>query len=149
MITVEQYLEASTTITLCGSTKFFSAYATANRLLTLKGWTVLSCGHFGHSYHKAVVTETVDKCKALHFLKILNSDAVCLVDISKHLGKSTVLELEFAKKHGKTVLEFESTGLHTGDFKLVEFQPTEKSSLDEFFLTEPWLTFVKENPEYY
>lgn len=53
----QEFLTQSGTITLCGSTRFYDACVAANRLLTLQGWTVLSCGQFGHSYHKEVVSE--------------------------------------------------------------------------------------------
>lgn len=66
---VEDYLKSSPTkIALCGSTRFFSDYAEVNRMLTFLGWTVLSCGSFGHSFHKGYDNDTpLERIKALHF----------------------------------------------------------------------------------
>lgn len=147
---IQEFLTQSGTITLCGSTRFHEAYVAANRLLTLQGWTVLSCGQFGHSYHKEVANEkTLAKIKALHFFKILQADAVCVVNGSQYMGKSSLLEIEFAKQHNRSVLAFEATGLHTGEFELQVEKPLIYPTLDKFLLSQEWEKFTKNSPNYY
>lgn len=146
----QDFLAQSGIITLCGSTRFYDAYVAANRLLTLEGWTVLSCGQFGHSYHKEVASEdTIAKIKALHFFKILQADAICIVNGAQYMGKSSLLEIEFAKQHNRSILGFESTGLHTGIFELQVAQRLIYPTLDKFLLSEEWQRFTSDNPDYY
>lgn len=143
-------------ITLCGSTRFYEAFVAANMLLTKRGWTVLSCGSFGHSYHKEVAGECVSlTVKALHFFKILQSDAICAIQPSQRLGKYTKLEIEFAKKHDRTIVQFESTGKHTGRFVMASknFGFTAKQSvkyatLPQFLMGKEWLDFIAEHPDF-
>lgn len=149
---IEQFLDQAGTITLCGSTKFYDAYVAANRLLTSRGWTVLSCGQFGHSYHKEVANEqVVPTIKALHFAKILRSDAICVVNHEVYIGKSTQLEIDFSLDNGRSMITFESTGKHTGKFKLIEVDDIiyTDSTLTSFLSSQAWVDFVKDNPDYY
>ena len=85
-------------ITLVGSTRFYDEYVAANRELTLLGWVVLSCGHFGNSRHKHLDQAEVNKqAKNLHFYKLSLSDAVCVVGYH-YIGSSTQRELDYARK---------------------------------------------------
>lgn len=146
----QEFLVQSGTITLCGSTRFYEAYVAANRLLTLHGWTVLSCGQFGHSYHKEVTSEeTLAESTALHLFKILQADAICVVNGAQHMGKSSLLEIEFAKQHDRSIVSFEATGLHTGNFELQVGKPLIYPTLDKFLLSQEWENFTQSNPDYY
>jgi hypothetical protein len=150
MTNVKEFLSKAGTITLCGSTRFYEAYVAANRLLTLKGWTVLSCGQFGHSYHKEVAGEIpLAKIKALHFWKIMQSDAICIVNGNQYLGKSSKLEIDFAIKNDKSIIEFEATSLHDGIFEVIDTRPQVYPTLDEFLLSETWQKFTQINPNFY
>lgn len=149
---IEEFLDQSGTVTLCGSTKFYDAYVAANRLLTSRGWTVLSCGQFGHSYHKEVANEqTVPMIKALHFAKILRSDAICVVNHDVYIGKSTQLEIDFALDHDRSVITFESNGEHTGNFFMQEVNDIiyPELTLQNFLVSPVWEEFVCDNPDYY
>jgi hypothetical protein len=109
-------------ITLVGSTKFDISYEAANRLLTLEGWSVFSCGHFGHSRHSRLDQTKVNvNAKTLHFQKIFLSSAVCLIE-PHYIGTSTTAELKFAESEGLALLHFELTNaaLLEGKFTLVK-----------------------------
>ena len=147
---LEQFLNTPSIITLCGSTRFFEAYMAANRLLTFKGWTVLSCGQFGHSYHKELDTETpLEKIKALHFWKIQQSDAICIVNGNQYMGKSSKLEIDYAVKNRKSIIEFESTSFHYGEFTAVDIIEPKKPTLDTFLESTEWQKFTQLNPDFY
>ena len=98
------------TVTLCGSTKYFIECMEINRELTFKGWIVLMCGSWGHSYHKYAENTNTDYTlvKKLHFHKILMSDAIVVVsDKSGYIGESTKAEIEFAKHRNIPVFYFD------------------------------------------
>lgn len=104
------FAEGSGMVTLCGSTRFYRECMEANRALTFQNWIVLMCGNWGHSYHKDA--EPVDRdyslVKALHFQKIMESDAIVVVsDSSFYYGDSTILEIAFAKLRNKPVFYFD------------------------------------------
>lgn len=148
---VEDFLSVPGIITLCGSTRFYEAYVAANRLLTNKGWVVLSCGQFGHSYHSEVAQENaVPIIKALHFAKIMMSDAICVVNAEQYLGKSTRLEQEFAELNGRAVITFEHSSLHDGVFQILDAGDFEvPDRLSAFTKSFEWQDFVSSNPDYY
>jgi hypothetical protein len=102
------------TVTLCGSTKFFKECMEINRLLTFKGWIVLMCGSWGHSYHKNVENKKTDYAlvKKLHFIKIAKSDAIVVVsDKTNYIGNSTKAEIEFSKYLDKPTFYFDGENL--------------------------------------
>lgn len=95
----EFFRQGSGVVTLCGSTKFFNEAMEANRLLTFENWIVLSCGSWGHSFHKYAtpVDRSFEDVKKLHYQKILMSQAVVVVsDESCYIGSSTKAEIAFA-----------------------------------------------------
>lgn len=98
-------------VTLCGSTKFFDQCLEINRRLTFKGWVVLMCGSWGHSYHKdreGNTGEAYEKIKTLHYKKILMSDAIVVVsDKSKYIGTSTKAEIEFCRQKDIPIFYFD------------------------------------------
>jgi hypothetical protein len=105
--------QGSGIITLCGSTKFFIQYMEAARQLTFKGWIVLTCGSFGHSYHKdmdvAKTPEEFAAVKILHFVKIRKSQAIIVVhELDEiYIGDSTKAEIVYAKVLNLPVLFFD------------------------------------------
>lgn len=98
----EFFSKGSGIVTLCGSTKFFTEYMEAARLLTFNGWIVLTCGSFGHSYHKGQdlfkTKEQFEAVKTLHFIKIQMSHAIVVVHDTneRYIGNSTKAEMKFA-----------------------------------------------------
>lgn len=108
------------TVTLCGSTKFFTECLEVNRLLTFKGWVVLMCGSWGHSYHKGLdvhkTQEEFEMVKKLHYVKILMSQAVVVVsDETMYYGDSTKAELEFAIEKNIPVFYFDGKELTSSE----------------------------------
>jgi hypothetical protein len=104
-------------VSLCGSTKFFIECMELNKRLTFQGWVVLMCGSWGHSYHKYVESTNTDysKVKKLHFIKILQSQAIVVVsDKSGYIGSSTKAEIEFAKHQNIPIFYFDGEDL-TGE----------------------------------
>jgi hypothetical protein len=97
-------------VRLCGSTKFGSAFATANLELTLAGEIVLSIGcnmrdddvFAGRGEGElAQVKAGLDE---LHKRKIDLADYVLVVsDESGYFGQSTTGEIRYAIEHGKPV----------------------------------------------
>lgn len=105
------------TVTLCGSTKFFVECMELNKRLTFQGWIVLMCGSWGHSYHKYVESTNTNysKVKKLHFIKMLNSQAIVVVsDKSGYIGASTKAEIAFAKNENIPIFYFDGEYL-TGE----------------------------------
>lgn len=94
------------TITLIGSTRFHKDYQDANRMLTLLGNKVFSCGHFGNSIHRHLDQSTVnERCKVLHFNKISDSDLVVLVR-PDYIGNSTQKEISYTLELGLPIIQF-------------------------------------------
>src|SRR5262245_34922298 len=97
-------------ITLCGSTRFKAEFERWNHLLALSGHTVYSLSVFARQESDVgkdgapVITEaqkvTLD---LVHLDKILNSDAVVVVDVGGYAGFSTRREVEWARMQGKEV----------------------------------------------
>lgn len=148
----EEFLAQAGTIALCGSTRIYDAYTAyiiADRLLTLSGWTVLSCGQFEHSYNFLLdnSAEGIARKRALHFFKILQSDAICVINGSSYnLSKLAQIEIEFAKQHNRSILHFESTGPQTGKFELKLQRDLIRPTFAEFLAGEGWHTFTLDNP---
>jgi len=98
-------------VTLCGSTKFFEQYMEASRQLTFKGWMVLTCGSFGHSYHKnhPPLGHQLETVKELHFKKIYYSEAIVVVHdvVERYIGSSTRAEISYARSLDVAVFYFD------------------------------------------
>lgn len=91
-------------VTLCGSTKFKSAFELANREETLKGNIVLSVGFFLHSDDTLTITdEQKVKLDLLHMDKICMSDEVLILNVDGYVGDSTFNELRCAYGMGKLI----------------------------------------------
>lgn len=132
MNAVEFFHNGNGVVTLLGSTKFFTECMEINRQLTFKGWIVLSCGSWGHSYHKDREGNTgadYEKVKMLHFKKILLSQAVVVVsDKSGYMGDSTKAEITFAKYLKMPTFYFDGVNL-IGDTEMGP--PNELNRLDK------------------
>jgi hypothetical protein len=92
-------------ITLCGSTRFRDAFDFWNTHLTLAGNAVYSVAVDAHGESRTALP--TDKEKELlddvHLMKIMNSDAIFVLDIDQYIGSSTAREIAFAKSRGKEV----------------------------------------------
>ena len=101
-------------VTLCGSTKFFNESMELNRQLTFKGWIVLQCGSWGHSYHKYAENTNLDYelVKRLHYLKILQSQAIVVVsDKTGYIGDSTKSEIKFTREQEIPIFYYDGENL--------------------------------------
>ncbi len=97
-------------ITLCGSTRFELLFHEWNHKLAIAGHTVYSLSLFGREAKdagkedKKLVSEaekiTLD---LVHFDKILNSDAIVVIDQDEYVGFSTSREIQWARMQGKAV----------------------------------------------
>ena len=95
-------------ITLCGSTRFEEQFLEAQKRLTLEGNIVISVGLFGHSGDEEVWTPgTKEMLDNMHKRKIDMADAIYVINVGGYIGSSTRSEIEYAEKHGKTILYLE------------------------------------------
>lgn len=112
-------------ITLCGSTRFKSAFMEWNAKLGLKGHAVFNLSMFGREESDAgkpseniVITEaqkiTLD---LVHLAKIDVSDAIFILNVDKYIGFSTRREIEWARMRGKEIiwLEYDQPNMQYGD----------------------------------
>lgn len=87
--------------TLCGSTRFRSAFEQAQKQLTLQGHIVISVGLFGHSGDAEAMDEaTKTMLDDMHKRKILMADEIFVLNCGGYIGSSTRSEIEFAKANG-------------------------------------------------
>lgn len=97
-------------ITLCGSTRFEPLFHEWSAKLALAGHTVYSLSMFGREAKdtgkddKPVISEQ-DKITLdlVHLDKILNSDAVVVINPEDYVGFSTSREIVWARMQGKSV----------------------------------------------
>lgn len=95
-------------ITLCGSTRFKEQFLEAQKRLTLEGNIVISVGLFGHSGDDGVWTPgTKEMLDNMHKRKIDMADAIYVINVGGYIGSSTRSEIEYAEKHGKTIMYLE------------------------------------------
>lgn len=89
-------------VTICGSTRFRTEMAEANRRLTMGGYIVLAPGVFQHDGD-----EITDQQKAaldrLHLSKIDMAGWVYVVNPGGYIGESTHREIEYAESIDKPV----------------------------------------------
>ncbi len=97
-------------ITLCGSTRFKKEFDEWNHRLAVAGHAVYSLSIFAREEKDVgkdgapTITEaekiTLD---LVHLDKILNSDAVVVIDVDGYVGFSTGREVQWARMQGKRV----------------------------------------------
>lgn len=87
-------------VCLCGSTRFKTEFEDANRLFTLKGYVVLSVGHFIHADSHPITPDQKNLLDTLHKSKIHMSDMVYIVNPGNYIGESTRGEIEYASSLG-------------------------------------------------
>lgn len=97
-------------ITLCGSTRFEPLFHDWNHKLACAGHTVYSLSLFGREAKdagkddKKIVSEdekiTLD---LVHFDKILNSDAIVVINPDGYVGFSTSREIRWARMQHKLI----------------------------------------------
>ena len=87
----------------------------AQKRLTLEGNIVISVGLFGHSGDQEVwenmdegtLTATKEMLDDMHKRKVDMADGIYVINVGGYIGESTNSEIEYAKKHGKTVTYLE------------------------------------------
>lgn len=101
-------------ITLCGSTRFKAQFEEWNHKLALAGHTVYSLSLFARE-EKDVGKEgnpTITEAEKIildlvHLDKILNSDAIVVIDVDGYVGFSTNREILWARIQGKYIFWME------------------------------------------
>jgi len=96
-------------VTICGSTRFRTEMAEANRVLTLAGHIVLAPGVFAHDGDE-ITEEQKRELDDLHFAKIRMSDGVYIVNVGGYVGESTGREIEYARQLGKLITHLVPVG---------------------------------------
>lgn len=93
-------------VCLCGSTRFFEAFQTANYKETMKGHIVLSVGCFKGDYGWGQAKpEVLDE---LHKRKIELADEVLILNVNGYIGESTRNEIIHALAKGKPIRYLET-----------------------------------------
>lgn len=90
-------------VCLCGSTRFKSEYLEVQKHQTLLGNIVLSVGLFAHADNISLTPEQKSMLDELHLRKIDIADKIIVICPDNYIGESTKLEINYAKKHGKSV----------------------------------------------
>jgi hypothetical protein len=95
-------------VCLCGSTRFFDAFRSANLRRTLAGEIVLSIGCDTKSdADLGIVAGDLAPAKValdeLHKRKIDLADYVLILNVGGYIGESTRSEIEYAQKIGRPV----------------------------------------------
>ena len=97
-------------VTICGSTRFRTEIAEANRMLTLAGHMVLAPGVFAHDGDE-ITDEQKAALDKLHFMKIDLARWIYVVNPGGYIGESTRREIEYARATGKGVLALVDIGI--------------------------------------
>ena len=92
-------------ITLCGSLKFQKEMMIVAEKMALDGNCILT-PVFPILEEVEKTEEQIKKLKEAHFKRIEISDAILVVNINNYIGKSTNLEIEYAKTLGKEILYY-------------------------------------------
>lgn len=109
-------------ITLCGSTRFEPLFHEWNHKLAVAGHTVYSLSLFGREASdankddKKTITEaekiTLD---LVHLDKILNSDAIVVINPNNYVEFSTSREIQWARMQDKLVFWLDRADRTSGD----------------------------------
>ncbi|PWM80881.1 MAG: hypothetical protein DBY41_05205 [Clostridium sp.] len=84
-------------ITICGSLKFQKEMMIVAEKLALEGNCVLT-PTYPISENLKKTDEQLEKLKEAHLKRIELSDAILVINKNNYIGKSTNLEIEYAKK---------------------------------------------------
>lgn len=95
-------------ITLCGSTKFKKEFEEWNRKLTMAGHIVYSVSCFGHADNIPHTEEEKKHLDRIHFMKILNSGAIFVINKDYYVDESTKNEINWALLNNKEVFNMSS-----------------------------------------
>lgn len=95
-------------VTLCGSTRFYNAFQTANFNETMAGNIVLTVGAYVHArFEVNALREVTEAEKArldeLHFDKIAMSHEIFVLNVDGYVGESTRNEIALAVLLGKSI----------------------------------------------
>lgn len=93
-------------ITLCGSLKFKKEMMIVAEKMALKGNCILTPVYSVLENYERT-DEQLKKLKEAHFKRIELSDAILVINKDKYIGKSTNLEIEYARKLGKEIIYLE------------------------------------------
>ena len=94
-------------ITLCGSTKFMTAFGDWNVILTKGGHVVYSVCQSSHGL-KVPNEEEKRRFDLIHLQKIAESDAIVVLNVDGYYGDSTLRELEWARMLRKDIYWLEN-----------------------------------------
>ena len=93
-------------ITICGSLKFQKEMKITAEKLALEGNCILTPVYpVLENYERT--DEQLEKLKEAHFKRIELSDAILVINKDNYIGKSTNLEIEYAKNLDKEILYLE------------------------------------------
>ena len=92
-------------ITLCGSLKFQKEMMTVAEKMALEGYCILP-PVYSVSGKIDITKKQLINLKEAHFKRIELSDAILVVNINNHIGDSTNLEIDYAKKLGKKIIYY-------------------------------------------
>ena len=88
-------------ITLCGSTNFKDDYERTNRILTLEGNVVFSCGVFRPDCSE--IEKHRDILQEVHRKKIDMSDSIFVINKDGFISPHTKEEIDYAISKGKKI----------------------------------------------
>ena len=92
-------------ITMCGSLKFQSDMMIVAQKMALKGNCILT-PIYPVIKNIDITPEQLQCLKEEHFKKIELSDAILVLNKDNYIGKSTKLEIEFAKALNKEIIYY-------------------------------------------
>lgn len=101
-------------VCLCGSTRFYQAFQTANFRETMDGAIVLTVGFYPHAeqeMHNEAVGVTPDQkaqLDLLHLDKVALADEILVLNVGGYIGESTRREIAYAHTLGKRVRYLET-----------------------------------------
>ncbi len=90
-------------VTLCGSTRFRSAFERMNAILTMEGSIVLTVGVYKDYFGRPLTEAEKDRLDQVHLRKIDMADAIVVIDVNGYTGESTKREVEYAHQQGKII----------------------------------------------
>ena len=92
-------------ITICGSLKFQKEMMIETQKLALQGFCVLT-PTYPVLENIEITKEQLQLLKEEHFKKISLSDAILVINKDNYIGKSTKLEIEYAKQLNKKIIYY-------------------------------------------